>query len=309
MKILIVGAGAVGLVYGQHFSRAGHQVQYLTKEKYAASFHSGVRLTRLRPFRQPHSQVEPVALRYDWQGDYELVVLAISSPALRQLDWPEVTRQLGNTPILMLQPSSADLSLLEQHFNPQQIVQGLISLIAYQAPLQTPCMDHIEYYLPPIAMPISGKKDLRDNVIQLFKHSGIAATASPSAVAASKLPSAFLMTFLAALEQAHWQFNTLRQQPHLLKQLACAQSQLLPQLQPLTWWQKILLRGVLTPACYRLLLRLAPYSVPLPLERYLHYHFIKVREQTYLYLTDYQQQYPNQALRELTATKGADRYT
>lgn len=302
MKILIVGAGAVGLVYGQHFTRGGHHVQYLIKKKYATSFHSGVRLSRLRPFRQPLSKIESVALRYDWQGDYDLVILAISSPALRQLDWPELARQLQNTPILMLQPSSADLSLLEQHFKPQQIAQGLISLIAYQAPLQTPCMDHIEYYLPPISMPISADIELRDRIIQLFKQSGIAATPSPSAVAASKLPAAFLMTFLAALEQAHWQFNTLRQRPHLLKQLAWAQWQLLPQLQPLTWWQKIVLKGILTPTCYRLLLRLAPYSVPLPLERYLQYHFIKVREQTYLYLTDYQQQYPSQALRDLTAT-------
>ena len=36
MKILIVGAGAVGLVYGHHFANEGHQVTFMVKEKYQA---------------------------------------------------------------------------------------------------------------------------------------------------------------------------------------------------------------------------------------------------------------------------------
>ena len=36
MNILIVGAGAVGLVYGHCFQQAGHSVTFFIKEKHRA---------------------------------------------------------------------------------------------------------------------------------------------------------------------------------------------------------------------------------------------------------------------------------
>lgn len=40
-KILIVGAGAVGLVYGRHLQRAGCDVTYYVREKYRVQAQAG----------------------------------------------------------------------------------------------------------------------------------------------------------------------------------------------------------------------------------------------------------------------------
>ena len=47
MNILLVGAGAVGQVYGRHLARAGHQVTFFVKPRYAAELAAGLPLHRL----------------------------------------------------------------------------------------------------------------------------------------------------------------------------------------------------------------------------------------------------------------------
>lgn len=298
MKILMVGAGAVGLVYGHRFQQAGHDVHYLVKAHHRPQLEPGATLTQLR-WRNPLPQQANVSTTLDWHGDYDLIVLAIPSTALRQLDWATLAPLVGDTPVLMLQPNSEDRALLLQHIPTQQLAEGLITLIAYQAPLHSPKMNQIDYYLPPMAMPISAAPALQQTLLALFNSSGIRAQASPSAVDDSRLPAAFLMTFLAALEQADWQFSQLRQRSDLLQRLSQAQRRLLPAVTAASSLQQSLVRIGCRPWLYQLALRLAPKLVPLPLESYLRYHFIKVRSQTYLYLAEYQQQHPSDALADL----------
>jgi 2-dehydropantoate 2-reductase len=326
MNILIIGAGAVGLVYGYHFSNAGHKVTFLVKEKYQRPLEQdkqeGVVLYHLN---KDKALAKPIRFKNfdvmsDWNqtNRFDLVALAISSNALRQLPLDKLKDKLQlkteaaapHASLLMLQPSQKDFEHLSQIIPTTQILQGMISLISYQTneinraiqPLGT------AYYLPPLPMPISAtdaleQRNHRANIVKLFNNAGIKAKAVHSAVSDSRLPSAFLMTFLCALEAGNWNFNQLRNSPELLSQLSQAQRALLPpQLSQTGLFlplKKVILSSLLKPWLYKLLLRIAPVFVPLPLEAYLKKHFLKVRPQTMMYMQEYEEQHPSRAITNL----------
>jgi hypothetical protein len=322
MKILIVGAGAVGLVYGHHFVKAGHQVTFLVKDKYQQALEDdkkeGIVLYHLnkdkklqQPFRFKNFST---ITQWDEANDFELIALSISSTALRQLPLTSIKEKLERSKktasLLMLQPSEEDLDHLTRVIPKEHILQGMITLISYQT-------DNIHdginpagtaYYLPPLPMPISAsllppQAGKLKEVVTLFNKSGIKARAVNSALDESRLLSAFFMTFLCALEASNWQFNHLKNSEILLQQLSAAQRDLLPQkitskgiLGP---FKKTLLKSLLKPWLYKTLIRISPILIPLPIEAYLKKHFLKVRSQTLLYIQDYQNAYPSDAVAEL----------
>ncbi len=319
MNILIVGAGAVGQVYGCHFQQQGHQVTFLIKEKYQAELSQGMTLYHLN---QDKSLETPIVFRdykllTDWPDhthhDFDVIILSIPSTALRNLPFAQIKRCCNQkTPVLMLQPSTEDFAILSDHLPGVPLAEGLISLIAYQTPLmdhrnpqrsQQPAKHGIAYYLPPLAMPISSNTEcLAQQLTALFRNSQIKARVSHSAIADSKVPSAFLMTFLCALEAADWDLKRLSRNPALLTELTRAQRFFLPTRLSQRWQQTIagiIVTLVLRPLIYRLVINTAPLLLPLPLEAYLKFHFSKVRQQTLLYMNDYIKEIPDQRLVQL----------
>lgn len=322
MNILIVGAGAVGLVYGHHFVNAGHQVTFLVKEKYQYALEEdkqeGIVLYQLnndKKLQQP-LRLTNFSTITQWHDakDFDLIALSISSNALRQLPLSTIKETIESSKksvnLLMLQPSEEDLTHLSQVIAKEHILQGMITLISYQT-------DHINedinpagiaYYLPPLPMPISATHLLQQEVglkevVALFNQSGIKAKAVNSALDESRLASAFFMTFLCALEAANWQFDRLKSSKRLLQQLSAAQRDLLPQKimanGVLVQCKKVLLKSLLKPWLYKILIKVSPALIPLPLEAYLKKHFLKVRPQTLMYMQDYQNAYPSDAVAEL----------
>lgn len=324
MKILIVGAGAVGLVYGHHFVDAGHQVTFLVKEKYQQALESdkqeGIILYHLnkdKRLQQPLRFTKfSTITQWDDADDFDLIALSISSSALRQLPLSLIKEKLDNSNkqanLLMLQPSEEDLEHLTEVIAKERILQGMITLISYQTDNINKGINPVgtAYYLPPLPMPISASHLLQQEVglkevVTLFNQSGIKAKAVNSALDESRLVSAFFMTFLCALEAANWQFDRLRKSEQLLQQLSAAQRDLLPQKimadGAFADIKKSLLKSLLKPWLYKTLIRTSPAFIPLPLEAYLKKHFLKVRPQTLMYMQDYQNAYPSAAVAELVS--------
>jgi 2-dehydropantoate 2-reductase len=224
--------------------------------------------------------------------EWHQIYLCFSSTALRSFDFPGFSRHLKGTPtIVMLQPSAEDFEVLTKTFPPEQIVEGMITLISYLAPLSTEQADPpgIAYWFPPMMpTPFSGEAKRRDDVIQSFKAGKIKSAKSKNVRLDALFPSAFLATFLTALEYSDWNFKKMKGDPKLLNQLQQAVGEVFAALASrhntrAPWPAK----AINQPWIYKILLALAPRVMPMDIETYFEYHFTKVNDQTKLYMKTY----------------------
>lgn len=298
-QILVMGAGAVGLVYGKHFADGGHDVTFYVREKYRAEMVNGSVLYHInsdkklkRPIRFSNYKVV-TTFEEIGQNKYDEVYITFSSTAVLKFDFITFKQHLQNEPtIVMLQASTDDRVLLLQHFEEEQLVQGMITLISYTAPLatETVSVPGIAYWLPPLVpMPVSGPQKRRDAVIQSFKSGKIRAKSSKSVQNEALYPSAFLGTFLTALEYKNWKFKDLGSDKSTLRDLNLAVGEVFNALEKQFEIKKPAALGLITkPFVTKIALKVAQKVMPMDLETYLEYHFKKVNDQTKMYMRNYQ---------------------
>lgn len=281
-RILIVGAGAVGQVYGAHLARGGAEVGALVRPRYARAATAGFDLQPARdePWRWVPTTVftEPDEIvRQRW----DQVWLCVSSPALRGAWLGSLLEAARDATIVSLQPGLDDRALLLERVPEERLVSGLIAYLAWLAPLpgQTGPKG-MAYWFPPFAKSrFSGPEAAVDLAVDTLQRGGCPASRSRDVSRESAQGSAVLLTTIAALEVAGWTFRTWRGHPVSRLGAAAAREALAiaaayhgARPGPIRWLAK---RGPLA-----LLSRLAPLAMPLPVETYLRVHFTKVGDQT-----------------------------
>ena len=113
MNILIVGAGAVGVVYGWHLKQAGHHVVFYTKAKYLDEVRAGLNLHRIgrRHSTEQHwSRPACTASSDDVRAaNWDQVWLTVSSDAVRSPSMTPLLAAVGNATVICLQPDMEDI--------------------------------------------------------------------------------------------------------------------------------------------------------------------------------------------------------
>jgi 2-dehydropantoate 2-reductase len=297
MRALVVGAGAVGQVYGHHLARGGAEVSFLVKPAHAAELAGPLTLYPLN--RSRRERTRPVAVggfgvltdpAATGSERWDQVYLTVSSTALRAGDWfARLAPGLGDATLALLQPGPDDRRFVEGHLPAERIVQGVITLISYRAPLPGETRfprPGVAYWFPPLApSPMSGPRV--DPVLAALRAGGLPARRHRNIGAVSGFPTALLMPLMAALERAGWSFHTIREPGRLALAARAAREALRVMAdhegRPAPWP----LRLVNRPLAVRLALALAPRLLPLDIEAYLRLHFTKVGDQTRDFLHTY----------------------
>lgn len=296
-KVLLVGAGAVGLVFGMKMADAGHDITFLIKEKYAEEMANGSILYNVN---RDKARRKPIRFsRYktltSWQSasevQWDLIILCISSTALHNgFDFVGLQSALGNATLVMLQPGPDDMQLVTRYIDRAHIVQGMITLLSYHTPMpgEDTAVAGTAFLFPPLVpMPFAGAVDRRSDVIQTFVGAGIAAKSVKDMRSQSLFPTAFFMAFMAALEARGWSFKRLREDSAMIERFLEAGQEAAAAITakhgvPAPLWTKWL-----SPWMIKSLLRLAPHALPVDLERFFEVHFTKVKSQTLLLLDTY----------------------
>lgn len=293
MNILIVGAGAVGQVYGRHLARAGHAITFFVKPAHRAGLEQGLPLHRLGWLRHEGEtwrgyelldRVGDVASR-----DWDQVWLCVAADALAAPLTREVVAAAGPATVVCLQPGPESAGHVREWLaDPRQLVQGLITFISYQSPLPgRPGPRGIAYFLSALAPGLFAGTDARVGpVLDALRRGGMAARRVADFDRAAGGSDATLIPLVAALELNGWQLDRLAGSEALALGRAAATEALVAlaadrgaRVGP----QKLLLAA---PAL-RALLFLAPKVLPLALGPYLEYHFSKVGRQTREMLESY----------------------
>ncbi|MFQ6230501.1 ketopantoate reductase family protein [Nocardia sp. NPDC002869] len=152
MRILVVGDGALGQVFGLRLGLGGAAVNYLVKPGRSGWGGIGRTLYRLRRFGGPVAErLRPEGVHAETpDGSWDMVWLCVSSPALRGSWLPGLRDAVGDATVVTIGQGLHDREVLERVWPAERIVQVVPSLFAYSAPLtgEVPAPG-IAYWVPP----------------------------------------------------------------------------------------------------------------------------------------------------------------
>jgi Ketopantoate reductase PanE/ApbA len=292
LRALVVGAGAVGQAYGQHLRKGGAQVSFLVKPKHAEAARHG--FTLYPQNRRKSARTEPETFSdFTVLSDVEAVTatrfdqvyLTMSSTGLRAgEDFARLARVIGDATLVLLQPGPEDRAFVLQHVRREQVVQGIITLIAYHGPLPGETRlprPGVVYWFPPLAKsPLGGAHDRVAPVVRALAAGGLPAREASDAAENAAFGGPVLLALMAALEAAHWSFAELRRGPQLLRAERAAREALAIVAAHEGHSPPIPLRVLPLGLAVRALLPFAPALFPFDVEAYLKAHFTKVGDQT-----------------------------
>ena len=283
-NVLIIGAGAVGQVYGYYLSQGGAEVSFFVREKYVTDLAKDCLLHELRLLRRPLTrrwnkyealcQVKEVAAQ-----SWDQVWLAVPSTALRRDDIYEVLAATGQALIVMLQPDLQDRAQLTEHLPKRVVVQGMINMISFQSPLpgSTQPDGGIAYLVPPGYQPLTGEQ--APEVVRLLRAGRMRARVVPNVAVQAAFGSAVGINLVAVLELADWRFKKLK---GALMKLGCEAACEAVAVVKFELGIGSQADKLARPWLMRLLLKGGDILLPFDFEAYLHHHFAKVGAQTRL---------------------------
>jgi 2-dehydropantoate 2-reductase len=296
MHILLLGAGAVGQVYGHHLQGAGVQVDCLLRAKYVSEARAGFKLYRLQSKRSHDpSSFTPSQVFTDIDQlagqSFDQIWLCIPTDALADSWLAELAGVLPeSTTIVSLQPGLDVAARLRSHFGDRPIVSGLIGMVSYQTPLAGDTQSlppGVAYYLPAFAPSVfGGPPKVTSWIVTTLRRAGCPARLGADADAGAAFASCLLMPHMVALEMANWSLNTMWQRglgtaaARACREATVAVARQLGTRPP---WYRFLFRAWLFRCVFVVARRFAPFA----LEPYLAYHFGKVRGQTQLMMKSY----------------------
>lgn len=283
-RILIVGSGAVGAVFGEHLTRAGARVRFLVRNPDSANARMPRALHQLHLTGRPTTVHQMLDTSAEVQGEWDQCWLCLPSTALDS-DWlKQELDKLGlGVELINWTPDLDDRARLEQRLE-RPVSMGLIGFVSYQAPLpgETRPAEGIAYWLPPRAATLENTR-AGQRAATLLKNGGLSATRSRDLPWLAARLSAVVITLMAALEREQWSLERLRRSPHLDTAAGAAREAMAISAAYLgtrvRWFQQLPHSGI-----YRGLLKGLPPLAPFDLESYLGYHFAKVADQTRLML-------------------------
>jgi 2-dehydropantoate 2-reductase len=282
-NILLVGAGAVGQAYGWHLQQAGCRVSFFIKPHHRADLESGVDIHCLNGSTRGSHRFEDFGLMEEVDAvaaeTWDEVWLCMSSTGLQGPWLDPLLAAVGACTVVTLQPGLNDREYLLERVPAERLVCGMIALVSYLAPL--PGEDRPEgmtWWFPPLSpSPFSGPEQRVKPVVEALKCGGCPARPARDVRLNAAFGSALLMPLIAALEVADWSFAQLRSTAALgLASRGGRQASALAAPGRRRWLACLITH----PLVLRIVIRVAPWVVPIDFETYLRVHFTKVGDQT-----------------------------
>jgi 2-dehydropantoate 2-reductase len=290
-KVLVVGAGSVGQVFGWHLLRAGAELTFFVRETRRDETARGFDVYRLRMFGAPERSrlvgFDVVARAEEVAGQqFDQIYLAVPSQALIEPWLPELAAVARDATWISIQPGPQDRrALVEAGVPSERLVSGMLSLVSYQAPLQgeTPArfpVPGMAFWHPPLSPSLfSGPAERLRPVLELLRRGGFPARRSADVHRRTAFLTAVLLSYLAALERSGWSLRDFRRSGAL--RLGAAVARETSAIVAATDGPRTPVAHIAGHATFvRFALWLANKAAPFPLEAYLQSHFTKTHAQT-----------------------------
>lgn len=313
MKVLIVGAGAVGQAYGVHLSQGGADVSFYVKDKYVAKLREGLTLFPLNTGRNPvavnWNNFNVISEMSGVSGSiWDVILLTLPSNALYNPWLEEFAKHVDpKTLIVTLQPGHNDRLELLKYFPEKNLIPGVITLISFETPLdpQGPQQKGIAYWFPPSSKGFfDGDAQVIKDLIKTLNKGGFPAgnkqlLNNPGLV---YFGSTFLNVFIRNLENNQWKLDAFKdaEAALVLKDSTLEAFEIIARKNSLT---KPFFHHFLGKTFYLLAIYFSKKLMPFDLEKYLQVHFTKVAPQMHKNFSDLIQEGQDQGLSIKTLLK------
>lgn len=293
---LVVGAGAVGQVYGHYLQRGGASVSYFVKEQYKEECEKGFTLYRCRRSGlggAEYFRADAIYTRFDELRDqaFDQVWLTVPSTALRG-EWLKQLRDvIGDATVVMLQPDLDDRDYVMNVFPPEQVVCGVVNFISYQTPLPDLPSHHpdadkhgVAYLLlPMMTADFSGHPERVPAVAEAMASGRFNVKVEKDASRVYADRSAWMIPLVASLELENWSFKKLMLSPSLDLAVDSAKEALHIVAAKFgkrqNWTERLF-----SMFWVKMALPLMRFLSPMDAESFLKFHFVKTAPQTRLML-------------------------
>ncbi|MBL4656688.1 MAG: hypothetical protein JKX73_01720 [Flavobacteriales bacterium] len=294
MNVLVIGAGATGQVFARHLQDGGANITFLVRDHHRGFFEKlgreGFPLYPLNKGRNP----EPHYLRnfkvaYSSQSISNLywdqVWFCVPSNALDTKWISEIAEVTGDASLIMLSPEGKRRLEIESIYQ-DRVLNGYITFIAWQSPLEGEMIDGPEgvaYWFPyKTKVPLRGPKERLKAVMQVLRLGKMPVTrdSSKSSGGTPQLISSILMPLVAGLECADWSFKSFSKGKwgKVVSEAAFEAFQITSKKRGAFF--EFLFWMIINPFTLSVGLRLAPMIMPFDFEKYMKFHFLKIRNQT-----------------------------
>lgn len=313
MNLLVVGAGAIGSVYGYVASKASVstpvKISYLVKPKHRENLKSGITLypwikrkAELTEFRD-YTLLDSLSAVKD-QSDkipFDVVLLTLPSDRLREGDWlRDLFQSVGEAKIWSLQPNYSDKpfieAILEQTFgegSKSRLVIGRIPLMSYLAPLpgETFPKPGYAFFIPPGTKALWSAADsaAAEEAALFFSSGGLPSKFAENIRVEGLFSESLLRCVVAGLEKSEWSFDKLLHGTNLplvtegVREMTAIQAKLMNVADPGNrWWGKLGSGRFAIKSA----LQIASALIPFDFEAFLRVHFTKVENQMHLSLNE-----------------------
>ncbi|KGN34980.1 hypothetical protein N802_00300 [Knoellia sinensis KCTC 19936] len=292
MRVLVVGAGAVGQVIGYHLRAAGAEVTFFVRPRHVDEVRQGFTLFPLH-VHWPRGTVDAVALS-DFSvvsrpedvlaEDFDQVYLAIPSTGLGGAWLGELLRATGEATVVVFPTGPEDVATVRAAGLPEsRTVEGMLSLVSYTAPMPGEtrfAREGMAFWFPPLAPSLlSGPADRAHAIATTLQRGGMPAKRLRDLARVRAYPIAVSSVWLLALESVDWSFRELFTGPACeLASRGVVEATAVLSAEGLR--PRFPLRAMGHPGALRALVVVATRIVPFPLETYVRQHFTKVGDQT-----------------------------
>ena len=296
MKVLIVGCGAVGQVFGLYLQKAGVELGFYARPGSAANLIKALEQGGLPLFQTLNSRKrDSVAHRLE---NYQVVTDAAGCQGFKPdqiwfttpspvyySDWfREFLQEIPSKRVVCFAPEGRRSEFFPASGGEERLVFGGITFIAWQGHLEGSRgrPEGVNFWLPPfLEIPLMGAKEPCCEVAEILENAGFRpAVKKPDFPKSLASVTALMTAMVAGLELSGWSLKAFRRSPWLKYAARGSREAALSQLSEAGLFMRVLLGILFSSTGLYLATFFLPIPFPFNLEKYLKFHYLKTRDQT-----------------------------
>src|SRR5665648_192776 len=303
MRVLIVGGGAVGQVFGLHLQNAGadlglYELPANAEKLKQALDQGGLPLYQTTFFyrRDPlvhhlknYRVLTDIAESQSFQPDQ--IWFTVPSPVYYSSWFKEFLQQVPSERVVCFAPEGGRPEFFPEGAE-DRVIFGGTTFMAWQGGPQAGGghPGGINFFRSPLGIPLTGKKETCRDVASLLKKAGFGVIIEQPGSDMQASVTAVMTAFVAGLELAGWSLKAFRMSPWLKLSASACREAVLSQTSHNGALQKIILKPTVITAAFSLTASLLPLLVPFDINQYLGFHYRKTGKQSLtllqLFITD-----------------------